>query len=490
NDGTNDGVRVNAKELRADVIGEGGNLGLTQAARIEFAGMGGLLNTDAIDNSAGVDLSDHEVNLKILFSDLMEKALLTLEDRNALLEELAPYVVEDVLAHNRAHALVLTLGESRSKRNVAYFRSLIQEVHRLGYINRNLEQLPDDDQLLERTARGQGLSRPELAVCLSAVKIQVKREILQSELISDVLLQDFLLGYFPETLHEKYRTEILRHPLGKEIIATQVANYLIDVMGVTFVHRMCLGNSVSPVTVIKCALAAVLILNVKELLKELRRYNTFAAYDKFLALRTITSGNLRDATSWLISFHGLELTLEEMVTVYRPLYDLLRKELTEDLTNSLGGKGVGILENVASLKITPLFQSSVLSNGIIKYLFEMMWAHHRSPQDIATVATMYASVCHALQLQQVLGSVESMVPSNKWENELLANSLEDLRHGISLLTVRLIEKNSLDSDAIHAAIMQSPQYHQFLDTIKEMGEKQYSAAALSVLAKQITKYIL
>jgi glutamate dehydrogenase len=237
-DAVNDAVRVRASALRAKVVVEGGNLGFTQRARIEYALAGGRIDTDAIDNSAGVDLSDHEVNLKICLRAAVEDGLLTTEARNALLVAITDEVAARVLAHNRAQSRLLSLDQVRSRRWLPDFRELLGELERSAGLDRVLEALPDGDGLRARRGTFLGLSRPELAVVTAYTKIALQRSVLASSLPDDPLLEPYLLAYFPAAITERYSAAVRTHPLRREIVTTGVVNALVDTLGTTFVYRL------------------------------------------------------------------------------------------------------------------------------------------------------------------------------------------------------------------------------------------------------------
>ncbi|MCB9030571.1 MAG: NAD-glutamate dehydrogenase, partial [Deltaproteobacteria bacterium] len=282
NDGQNDSVRIDSDELRCKVVGEGGNLGFTQKARITFQVNGGLINTDAVDNSGGVDLSDHEVNFKILFSSLLEKGKISLEDRNIQLKKVANAACDDVLHNNAQQALLLTNGSTRSKLRLDYFKSLMRELSHLGYLNRRLESLPDDELLDQLKTQNKGLTRPELSIVFSAVKMWLKDSILSSKLPEDPMLQKFLLHYFPEEIRNQWAAEIEQHPLGKEIIATRVTNELVDIMGATFIHRTVNNYSIPLIDTIKFYLAASEIVGNKSIRSQLDKFDNCNQNDLFL----------------------------------------------------------------------------------------------------------------------------------------------------------------------------------------------------------------
>jgi glutamate dehydrogenase len=238
-DRANDALRVDASELNAKVVGEGANLGVTQRARIEFAHRGGRINTDAIDNSAGVDCSDHEVNIKILLGAVVQNGDMTLKQRDKLLEAMTDSVAELVLADNYDQTLALTLAQSQGARLLDQQHRLMRDLER-GHLklNRSIEFLPNDEVMAERSAAGQGLARPELAVLLAYAKMELYDALLDSDLPDDPYFGDDLALYFPPRLREKYAGQIGEHRLRREIITTTVTNSMINRVGATFVNTI------------------------------------------------------------------------------------------------------------------------------------------------------------------------------------------------------------------------------------------------------------
>jgi len=237
-DRTNDGVRVDGKVLGAKVVGEGGNLGFTQLGRIEYARAGGRINTDFIDNSAGVDTSDHEVNWKILLGLALQRGELTLEERNQLLQDCAPDVVQHVLYDNYLQAQILSQEEEISAQRTEAYEDLMLMIESEGELERAVEFLPSSEEMAERRTNGVGMTRPELSVLLAYAKRSVYSVLLASELPdSDYLVAD-LTRYFPAKIVERFGHLLAEHPLKREIIATMAANDVVNSQGVTFVSRM------------------------------------------------------------------------------------------------------------------------------------------------------------------------------------------------------------------------------------------------------------
>ncbi|AUI57048.1 NAD-glutamate dehydrogenase [Amycolatopsis sp. BJA-103] len=237
-DKANDALRVNGNQLRVKVVGEGGNLGLTQLGRIEFARAGGKINTDALDNSAGVDCSDHEVNIKILLDHLVSTGSLGAEQRNELLEQMTDEVGELVLADNYRQNAVLGVSRAHAGPMVSVHQRLVAALVAKGAFDRKLEALPSSAEFRALEKAGEGLTSPELATLLAHVKLDLKDELLASELPDSEVFSRRLPEYFPKPLRERFGDAIFQHPLKREIITTMVANEVVDGAGISYVFRL------------------------------------------------------------------------------------------------------------------------------------------------------------------------------------------------------------------------------------------------------------
>lgn len=239
-DRSNDALRINAEEIRAKVVGEGANLAFTQRGRIEYAKKGGRLNTDFIDNSAGVDTSDHEVNIKILLSDVARdtKHNLTYKNRNKLLAEMTDDIAALVLKDNYQQTQALSLLESSAADLLPDHIEFMRSLEKAGLLNRKVEFLPDDEELDQRLRNHKGLTRPELCLLVSYGKLTYTNALLASTLPDDPAMVDWLVNYFPPRLQKKYRKEIENHQLRREIISMAISNAVVNRLGPTFVRRM------------------------------------------------------------------------------------------------------------------------------------------------------------------------------------------------------------------------------------------------------------
>jgi glutamate dehydrogenase len=495
NDSTNDQVRVNATQLRVRVVGEGGNLGFTQRARIEYSQKGGRIITDAVDNSGGVDLSDHEVNIKLCLKPLVSTGRLSEAKRNELLLEIVNDVVDSVLEHNQDHSSIISLGLSRSLKSIHYFQSLIRELEKMGYINRTLEALPSAEELNERVAHKDVLHMPELAVCMAAVKMWVKDQLLNSPLVKDPLLDTYLVNYFPTLIRENYREEICKHPLRSEIIATQITNTFIDAVGITFMHRMCSLHAVLPITVIKCTLCAELLLNTQALRRKIRSFDTTKHAHLYIIMHERINSSVRRATSWLIDLHGHGLSLDQMVITYASAFQSLLSDSEEIFGTPQEGS---IARHGTDLAVEGNLNSTDLNNLIlidnIANALDIMSIIRQSGASANHSAVVYSSIIETLKINFLLGIEDHVETNNKWEHQVLMSASNNIRKNISRLAVEILQSDQLDYNDITTKVLSilknSRSYPGHLITIDEIQNDKISVAALSILANQLQHFLL
>ncbi|MCF8880313.1 NAD-glutamate dehydrogenase [Hyphobacterium sp. SN044] len=327
-DKANDGLRVNASEVGAKVVGEGANLGFTQAARIEFARHGGRVNADFVDNSAGVDTSDHEVNIKILLNPLMRAGDLSREKRNTLLGKMTDQVARHVLKHNYDQTLALTMAESEAVADIDAHERLMSKMEALGRLDRRVEGLPTSAQIANLKEQGQGLTRPELAILISYAKISLFDQLVASDVPDDPHFAATLKGYFPEDL-DKYEDRMQAHRLRREIIATVLANDMINLGGPTFVHRAKESTGASTAAIARAFEAGRQIFRFAELTERINALDNKAPAEVQIALHREIIRLLRRQTYWLARRgRGKEadapVSIDGVIDAYRPGVDALR----------------------------------------------------------------------------------------------------------------------------------------------------------------------
>jgi glutamate dehydrogenase len=312
-DRSNDAVRVDGRELRCKVVGEGGNLGLSQLGRIEFALAGGRVNTDFVDNSGGVDCSDHEVNIKIMLDAVGRKTRLTTAARNRLLAEMSDDVGELVLRDNYLQGQAISILEAEAAGRLGEHAHFIRSLELDGVLDRALEFLPNAEDIDERSRAGQGLVRPELAMLLSYAKIQLNQQLIHSDVPEDPYLGQELGRYFPERLTKRYGALLGEHRLKREIIATATTNSIVNRMGPTFVARTRQDSGAGAASVARAYTIAREIFEVRDIWRSVESLdNRVAASVQYEMLRD-TVALLRQTTYWLLQRHRGELGIEMQV---------------------------------------------------------------------------------------------------------------------------------------------------------------------------------
>ncbi|MFT6388790.1 MAG: glutamate dehydrogenase [Cellvibrionaceae bacterium] len=317
-DKANDGLRVNGAELRCKVFGEGGNLGLSQKGRIEFAMHGGACNTDFIDNAAGVDCSDHEVNIKILLNKEVNKKRLTEKQRNRLLVSMTDTVAQMVLENNYYQTQSISLAEQESLTRINEYRRLINTLESSGRLNRALEFIPSDEELSDRAADGESLTRPELAVLNSYVKVQLKEELAVDEIADNPYLSSWVEKAFPKQLLKKYKKQIHSHILRKEIIATQLANDMVDNIGITFCHRLVEATGETPAQVAMAYVIARDVFQFDNFKEKVEFLDYKVPASDQLALLLSMMRRVRRGTRWFLRNRRGTLNPVNDVAIFEP----------------------------------------------------------------------------------------------------------------------------------------------------------------------------
>jgi glutamate dehydrogenase len=329
-DKASDSVRIDGRDLRARMIGEGGNLGLTQLGRIEYAGKGGLVNTDAIDNSAGVDCSDHEVNIKILMRSAMDEGELDPDDRDELLESMTEEVAEHCLRDNDGQTRALSNARAQAASMVDVHRRYLRVLEAAGVVDRELEALPGDEELIERAAESTGLLGPEFAVMLAYTKTQLYAQLLDSDVPEDPWLGRELVRYFPSPLRDRFSDTMQRHRLRREIIATALANELVNRAGITFAFRLGEETGAPAPAITRASTVAREVFRLRDLWHEVESLDGKIDADVqvaiFLRIRTL----LERTTRWLLRTRDpidIEATVERFAAI---------EEVAEALPDLLG----------------------------------------------------------------------------------------------------------------------------------------------------------
>ena len=323
-DRANDALRVNGGELRAKIVGEGGNLGCTQLGRIEYASNGGRINTDFVDNVGGVDCSDNEVNIKILLNAMVTEGELTLKQRNRLLEEMTEEVGQIVLQDCKDQTRTISVTQVRGAEQLKEQIRFIQYLEKEGKLDRALEFLPSDDELAERLASGRALTRPELSVLVAYAKMVLKEQLVTPEITEDTLLSQLLIAYFPKKLQEKYSDKMATHPLRGEIIATSLANELVNDMGLNFVQRMQDETGASVADAAICYTMAREVFGLAELTKSITDLNGIVPAVVQGEMLHQLRRNMRRASRWFLRHRNRSWSIEQTVAFFKPVFEQIK----------------------------------------------------------------------------------------------------------------------------------------------------------------------
>jgi glutamate dehydrogenase len=453
-DKTNEAVRVNADLLRARVIGEGGNLGCTQLGRIEYAMSGGLINTDFIDNSAGVDCSDHEVNLKILLNQEVDKGTITEAERNKILASMTQEVADLVLQDNFNQALVMSVASFNAPALVTLHQSFIKDLETQNVINRAVEYLPDDKKILERKTAGLGLTRPEIAVLLAYGKIHIKSGILKSDLPEDPYLSLMLDTAFPASLKKKFASAMAKHSLHRDIIATQISNFVVNETGIMFVFNLENETGSTVAEVIRAIFAAIRIFRTSELQHVIESLDfkipIKAQYEMLSFIRRL----VYLSTRWFLRRKNLiKENLEETIEIFSEQV----KKLEVFIPTLMGGTTKDYLkslnEQFAEANISKEIAIRIATSRALYTslnIIEVSMAHHF---DLHKTAEMYFSVGEYFNLL--------------WFRDKIAT---DSREGYWEILSRLTLRDELDiiQKAITVAIMKSAK--RAADTAKSIED--------------------
>jgi glutamate dehydrogenase len=402
-DRTNDGVRVTAKALRCKVIGEGANLAVTQRGRIEAAFAGIKLNSDAIDNSAGVNTSDMEVNIKIALSIPLRDGRLTMEGRNALLAQMTDEVAALVLRNNYLQTLALSLAERRGMADFGFLQRLIQSLETRGLLDRALEYLPDDMQLEERRRRMQPFTRPELAVLLAYAKLSLYEELLESAVPDDRYLARELGRYFPKAVAEKYPDALEHHRLRREIIATQLANSMINRGGPSLIVRLADQTGAAPAA-IASAFATRDSYDLTALNAAIDDLDNKVSGKLQLALYIEIQNLLLDRLVWFLRAVDLSKGLAEVVAHYRDGIAAVSAALDESLSQDLRTVREARRQELMAAGLPDAIAARFADLRALLAAPDIVLVADRSRNPVNRVAATYFAVAAFFGIQRLTGA--------------------------------------------------------------------------------------
>jgi glutamate dehydrogenase len=464
-DRANDAVRVDGNELRVRVVGEGANLGFTQRGRIEYALNGGHINTDAIDNSAGVDTSDHEVNIKIALYDAIERGELAgIEERNGILAEMtddvAALVLRDNYEQTQAISITHALGDQLLDTQARFMRGL----ERSGKLDRGLEGLPDDETLAERHTQGHGLTRPELAVLLAYAKLVLYEDLLKSDLPDDPQLVDDLVLYFPELLRGRFRAAIDRHRLRREIIATVVTNAMINRVRSTFAWQMCDETSKPPADIARAFIIMRDSFDLRTIWADIEALDNKLPASVQTEMMISVARLLERAILWLLGSSYTKLDIAAYVSEFKPRIAAIQDRLTQILPASILGTVRVRQAELMEDGIPEELARRVASLDVMSSAMDIIRiARTDAAQGVEDVARVYFGVGARFSLDRLRSATNGIAAETPWQKTALSTLVEDLFNYQSTLASRVITEANGASDPVDAWLAKRPRAVERVD---------------------------
>jgi len=437
-DKANDRIRIDGDDLRCRVVGEGGNLGFTQLGRVEAARHGVRLNTDAIDNSAGVDTSDHEVNIKILLDAAVRDGSLAPDDRVAILASMTDDVGSRVLRDNYGQNVVLGNARAGADGLIGVHERMVEQLEADGLLDRALEHLPDDEEFRTRRLAGEGLTSPELSVLLAYAKIWLTRELNESTIADEPFFARAVDSYFPVALHDRFGEGMHQHPLRREIISTVTVNRLINIGGITFVFRAMEETGASPVAVVRAASAAIEVFNIASVWNQINAQDNLIPSQAQTALHLESRRLLDRATRWFLQTRGGQLDVEGEIREFKSVvaehadnvpamllgveqerFDRLRRRFV----------AAGTPEDLASATASALDVFSLLDITDICI---------RAGESVDTVIPLYFTITERYDIDKTLVSITDLARGDRWSALARQALRSDLYAAVAGLTSRVV----------------------------------------------------
>ncbi|MGQ3891099.1 NAD-glutamate dehydrogenase [Legionella sp. CNM-4043-24] len=473
-DRNNDATRVNARQLRCKVVGEGGNLGLTQLARIEYAMRGGLIYTDFIDNSGGVSCSDKEVNIKILLNAIVSSGDLTFKQRNTLLSEMTNEVASLVLRENVLQTRAISLTVTQGLRSIDLHSRYINEMERTGKIDRAVEFIPDDKLILEGKLSGKGLTAPTIAVLLCYSKTLLKEEILSSDVPEDPYLKKLLVSYFPQPLQSKFSKEMENHPLKREIIATSLSNVIINEMGFSFVFRMREETGAPVSAIIRAYMIARRVLDIDAVWAGMEKMESIISSDKQTELVMQYVRLLRRVTRWFLRTQRTRLNISKAVKLFVPGVIELKKSIPAVLGEGNRALYEEFFNQYCSMGIAPEFAHELTLPRALFSAMDIIDVAHNLGISVPKVAQIYFHIGDFLSLAWIRMQVIIHPTENNWEalsREALRDDLDWQQRQLTAGIIGLDDKNNQDYmlcfelwSKTHAALIE--RWHKILADLR------------------------
>jgi glutamate dehydrogenase len=480
-DKANDAIRVNGGHLRARVAGEGGNLGFTQAGRVEFARIGGKIYTDFIDNSGGVDCSDHEVNIKILLGN-------TVEERDELLAQMTDEVASLVLEDNYQQAATLGVSRAQALSLLPVHRRLIAEMEKAGRLDRALEALPSDKELVTRGENGEGLFPPEFAVLMAYVKIGLEDEIVQSDLPDEPWTMQTLVDYFPTPL--RHMTQLMAaHPLHREIVTTVLVNEVVNRGGITFVHRAVEETGATAADVLRAYVVVREVFDLPALWRAVEETDNVVPNEAQTAINLKARRLMDRAVRWLLQNRRSPMDVSGEIAKLKPGVTELMPHLEDLFLSSERQALVDDREGLVSLGAPPVLAKHGTHTLYSFGLLDVVEVALKTERDVHEVAGVYFGLSEKFQADELLTKISLLPRNDRWQTLARMALRYDLYAALAALTAEILNATPADAtatDRVHLWEQRNATaVGQALRAIEEVDRARADLAALSVLLRQI-----
>ncbi len=441
-DKSNDAIRINGRQVRAKAIGEGGNLGVTQRGRIEYAQAGGLIYTDSIDNSAGVNCSDKEVNIKILLSQLVKSGRLSSKERNQLLVDMTDEIAQKCLFNNYRQTQIIDSIEQHAALNMYQHARFMRHLETEKILSRRLEYLPSDKQITDRIAKNKGLTHPELSILLSYSKLTYKNALLEASSLTEDCYDALLLGYFPRLIRERYADEIRKHPLRKEIIATILSNQIANNIGIGFGSRIREETGATIEDIAKAYVVCVEVFDLYDTWRKLEKLDNVVhendRYDCFQAV----SGLLERSISWLLRNQPADFSVSEVIARYKSDTKILRKVISSVMVGRSRKNYLANKRRFVKYRLPKALAHELVDKTTLASAFDIIEIKSDLQTDTEYVARLFFVLSERLQLHWIRDAISQTIVRTHWNHLAILNLRNDLhanQHNLTELVLQIVD---------------------------------------------------
>lgn len=482
-DKANDALRINGNQLRCKVVGEGGNLGFTQLGRIEYAKNGGLILTDAIDNSAGVNCSDHEVNIKILLNQAVEKGDLTVEQRNELLASMTDEVGHLVLRQNYQQPQAIRLGQMNKNQFVDHAR-IMKSLEKAGQLDRSIEYLPDDKEIKRRLENNEGLTAPELAVVLAYSKINLFGKLVASDLPDDEVYQTDLSRYFPTPLREKYLPYMQTHPLRREIIATFLTNSILNHMGSVFILRASEETGKRPDQVVRAYTVSRNVFGAVNLWHAIDALDNKVHADLQNELHLRVRRLIELASIWFLQNRRDDAqTIEADFAGVGEAVSLLPKILPEAGTEQIRLDSEDLINKGVPAELAE--QMALLSNAFL--VLDIIELARQTNYQVEAMGSLYFKVADYLNAGWIRDNIAQLINNDYWRRRACASITQQLMSSINEITRQVSQFSQTPDEAFDKwVVAESAAIDSYMNCVTEVKQDTADMSRLSVVIGEMS----